>query len=150
MLFIFLTGISPLLGDLLATCDVDPLLIRSVIEQESGFRPEAVSPKGAVGLMQIMPLTGRSHCGVTFKELKSPSINVKCGCSYLKEQLRKYRSAVLALEAYYRGPSFVDRRIRENTPLSKSSEKYVTSVIGRYYRYRFLRSVRRVLQYERR
>jgi soluble lytic murein transglycosylase-like protein len=83
-----------------------PALVRSVMKAESGFAPEAVSPKGAVGLMQLMPGTAQSLGA----DANVPSQNVEAGVRYLRELLEKYHGGLRhALAAYNAGPGAVER-----------------------------------------
>lgn len=80
-----------------------------LVRVESGFRPDAVSPVGAVGLAQVMPATGWWWCGLRRSELFEPAANLGCGFSYLRYLLDRHRGDVrLALLAYNRGPGTVD------------------------------------------
>ncbi|MEI9977182.1 MAG: lytic transglycosylase domain-containing protein [Ignavibacteriota bacterium] len=85
---------------------VDPDVLRAVIKQESGSRPCAVSPAGAMGLMQLMPATAqRFHVADPFNMEQ----NVQAGAKYLKELLGRFHGDVkLALAAYNAGPERVD------------------------------------------
>src|SRR5882724_9420213 len=77
---------------------VDPALVREVARQESGFRPCAVSPKGAEGLMQLMPATAEL---LKAKDPLDPAQNIEAGASYLKQMLTRFKGDVrLALAAY--------------------------------------------------
>lgn len=81
-------------------------LVRSVMRAESGFQPGATSPKGAIGLMQLMPATAQS-LGV---DPHDPIQNVDAGARYLRSLLDKYDGYLWpALAAYNAGPAAVDR-----------------------------------------
>ena len=95
---------------------LDPTLVQAVIAIESGYDPAAVSDKGAVGLMQVMPATGERY-GVTgdakrsvVDKLKEPAINLRVGTRYLKDLLARFDNELtLALAAYNAGEGVVDR-----------------------------------------
>jgi soluble lytic murein transglycosylase-like protein len=81
-------------------------LVRLVMQAESGFQPQAISPKGAIGLMQLMPDTAHS-LGV---DPNDPAQNVDAGARYLHELLQKYDGHLWhALAAYNAGPAAVDK-----------------------------------------
>ena len=81
-------------------------LVRSVISTESGFEPRAVSPKGAIGLMQLMPATAE-ELGA---DPRDPAQNVDAGTRYLRDLLEKYDGGLWhALAAYNAGPGAVDK-----------------------------------------
>ena len=86
--------------------DLDPVLLRSLMKQESGFRPCALSAKGAMGLMQLVPATAERF-GV--KDPFGPVENVGAGAKLLKQLLTRYNGdRSLALGAYNAGPAAVD------------------------------------------
>ena len=104
-------------------------LIKAVIKQESNYMPNAVSHKGAVGLMQIMPSTGVG-LGITDKEmLKDPYTNIMAGTKYLSQMLNRYDGRLdLSLSAYNAGPSLVDKLQR--IPNIEETKNYVKNIIG--------------------
>jgi soluble lytic murein transglycosylase-like protein len=84
---------------------LDSLLLASVVEAESSFRPDAVSPKGALGLMQLMPLHFEADA-----EPFDPVLNLNLGAEYLAELKRRFDGDLeLALAAYHAGPAAVER-----------------------------------------
>lgn len=88
---------------------IDVNLLFSIVAQESNWKPDAISPKGAIGLMQIMPATGWAQCGLTENQLFEPQLNLNCGVSYFVKLLRRFKSIKLALCAYNSGETRVAR-----------------------------------------
>ena len=102
-------------------------LIRAVIQVESAFNPRAVSSKGAMGLMQLMPATARQF-GVS--DAFDPSENVRAGVAYLRQLLDRYSgNERLALAAYNAGPGAVDRFGRSVPPFAET-RNYVKRIGG--------------------
>jgi len=109
---------------------VDPDLVRSVIKAESGFNPRAVSPKGAQGLMQLMPGTA-SQLGV--KDAFAPGENVEGGTRYLRDLLVLYNNDMAkALAAYNAGPQRVTQY--NGVPPYRETHAYVARVIKDFNR----------------
>ena len=96
-----------------------PALVKAVMQVESAGKPEAVSDKGASGLMQLMPATAK-ELGV--KDRFDPTQNVEGGSRYLQQMIKKYGKTDLALAAYNWGPNNIDKAIRK----VKSEGKRVT------------------------
>ncbi len=107
--------------------NVDPLLVDSVIKVESNYNPNAVSPKGAQGLMQLMPPTAQM-LGVN--DSFDPAENIEAGVKYLKYLQDLYKDDRLALAAYNAGPGAVDKF--KNVPPYPETQKYVESVGKKY------------------
>lgn len=109
---------------------LDPDLVNSVIHAESGFNPHAVSPKGAQGLMQLMPQTA-SQLGVS--NVFDPSANVEGGARYLRELLERYNfDLIKALAAYNAGPLRVEQY--RGVPPYFETRAYVAKVIRDFNR----------------
>ncbi len=107
------------------THSVDADLIASVIRAESRFNPRALSPKGAQGLMQLMPGTA-SKLGVA--DAFDPNANVDGGTRYLRELLLRYDDDVIkALAAYNAGPQRVDQY--HGVPPYRETRAYVASIV---------------------
>jgi len=94
---------------------LDPFMVAGLIRQESLFHPTAVSPAGAVGLMQVMPATGQGlarRAGIArwdASRLRDPDTNVKLGTLFLSDQVRRYRTLTEVFAAYNAGPGRVAR-----------------------------------------
>lgn len=133
---------------------LDPYLVAAVIHCESGNRPVVVSPKGAVGLMQIMPDTGgwiAEKLGLANYDgamLKDPEVNIRMGCwylSYLTDRFGGVRSHALA--AYNAGPGNLKKWLEDeaysqdgvlvNIPFDETSS-YVQKVERAYEKYKNL------------
>jgi soluble lytic murein transglycosylase-like protein len=100
-------------------------LVRAVMQVESGFNPSARSPKGAMGLMQLMPETARLY-GVS--NPYNPGQNVSAGVKYIRALLDRYDgNEELALAAYNAGPTAVDKH-GENVPPYKETRDYVARI----------------------
>lgn len=109
---------------------LNPFLILAMIQIESEFSPRAVSPKGAMGLMQIMPETAEfiaGELGVSIDGIKSlynPFINVRLGVYYLSMLINRFKSVEWALHAYNAGPSFIN-----SASLEREIPAYVRKVL---------------------
>jgi soluble lytic murein transglycosylase-like protein len=105
---------------------VDPALVRSIVEAESGFDPRATSPAGARGLMQLMPETARS-LGVS--DAYDPAQNLRGGVRYLRGLLDRFGDVRLAIAAYNAGPAAVERF--GGVPPYSETRAYVQRVLAR-------------------
>ena len=113
---------------------VDPALVKAIIAVESSFEPEAVSPKGAIGLMQIIPETGERY-GVRAdarrsveQKLRDPAISLSVGTRYLRDLLALFEDDIeLALAAYNAGEQAV-KRYGNAVPPFAETQAYVKRV----------------------
>jgi len=106
---------------------VSPDLVRALIQAESAFNTRAVSPKGAMGLMQLMPATAAEH-GVL--DAFNPAENIRAGVKYLKHLLDRYEGRVeLALAAYNAGPGAV-KKYGGKVPPYRETQNYVARIQG--------------------
>jgi soluble lytic murein transglycosylase len=102
---------------------LDPVLVMALIHVESRFNSFAVSPVGALGLMQILPSTGEeiaANLGIAWhgpQTLFNPIVNVRLGVAYLRQLSKRYEDLATALAAYNWGPGRIDRRIQRGTML---------------------------------
>lgn len=108
--------------------EIDPLLLAALVEAESNFSPDVVSPVGAVGLAQVMPSTAEIYSA---EELTNPSTNLALGAGYLKEQLERFEGNLeLAVAAYNAGPYAVERHA--GIPPYRETKNYVEKVLSIY------------------
>ncbi len=112
--------------------DLDPYLILAVIQVESKFTPGAVSNKGAVGLMQVMPKTAEytaKQMGMSYKGSKTlhdPLVNVKLGIHYLSRLSDRFQSTEGALAAYNYGPAGYIKLMSSNQKLPRYVKKVLS------------------------
>ena len=141
--------------------EVDPLLIEAVMKRESNLNPNAVSGKGAVGLMQIMPKTAREIADIleipNYSEdmLKDPQVNIMFGAYYLARLLSYYNgNLILTLAAYNAGMGNVDKWIGKDPKAAKKisripfreTQRHVRSIIITYNFYKGAEQLKRLLR----
>src|SRR5439155_12063936 len=126
------TGAGPdlerLVGEAAERHSLDPALVMAVVGVESGFQAQAVSPRGAQGLMQLMPRTAR-EMGVA--DAFDPAANLDGGSRYLSSLVARYEGDLTrALAAYNAGMGAVARH--GGVPPYAETRRYVQKVLGRY------------------
>ena len=130
----YVTLLKPLIDALALSEGLDPALVHAVISTESSYNPYAVSPKNAVGLMQLMPATAQRF-GLLAGDRTDPVKNVRAGIRYLK-WLRNYLGHwTLAIAAYNAGEGAVLKYGRQIPPY-RETQAYVRRVFGFYSLYR--------------
>jgi soluble lytic murein transglycosylase-like protein len=122
-------NVPAVLEDAARAYGIDPAFVESVARIESGLRPDAVSSKGAIGLMQLMPGTA-AELQVDPNEVAG---NASGGAHYLRELLLRYKGdSVLALAAYNAGPGAVQKY--NGAPPFDETRRYITRVLDEYKR----------------
>lgn len=112
--------------------DIDPFLLLSIMREESRFEPEAKSTAGAIGLMQLMPMTAKRLVRKTGLQIKDNSdireikTNITIGAFYLKELIREFGSTIIATAAYNAG----EERVRDwlNKGRYRSPDEFVEDI----------------------
>jgi soluble lytic murein transglycosylase-like protein len=125
--------LAPHIARIAARHRVEPELVEALIAVESGFDPRAVSPRGAIGLMQLLPDTAQAY-GV--EDPLDPIANITAGTQHLRRLLGRYRNISHALAAYNAGEGAMDGASRQVTYLE--TRKFVIRVIRLYQNYRGL------------
>ena len=121
------TELSRMIDNVSREHSVDPALVREVARQESAFRPCVISPKGAEGLMQLMPAT---QAQLAVHDPFDPQESLSAGAKLLKQLLDRYHGDLaLALSAYNAGITRVDRTF--TVPEIPETKGYVTGILGR-------------------
>ena len=103
---------------------VDPMLVRALIQVESNYRPRARSPKGAMGLMQLMPATAREY---KVRNPFDPRANIEAGIKHLKTLIDRF-GVELALAAYNAGEGAV--RKFNGIPPYRETRNYVSRILS--------------------
>ena len=119
--------LTRMIGETSRKVGIDGGLVREVARQESGFRPCAVSPKGAAGLMQLMPVT---QAQFAVENPFDAQQSLEAGSKLLKQLLDRYHgNLTLALSAYNAGAGCVDRS--GGVPDIQETKNYVLSILSR-------------------
>ncbi|WP_230390495.1 lytic transglycosylase domain-containing protein [Reinekea sp. G2M2-21] len=111
--------------------EIDSALIKAVIRQESAFKIDAKSRKGAMGLMQLMPDTAKQY---KVSDILDPKQNIYAGTAHLRYLMRRYNDLPLALAAYNAGEGAVRRY--NGIPPYPETQNYVRSVLNWYNEFR--------------
>ncbi|MFL6195815.1 MAG: lytic transglycosylase domain-containing protein [Thermoanaerobaculia bacterium] len=122
------TSIEPLIARHSTDQAVDPKLVKAVIQAESGYNVRALSNKGAIGLMQLMPATASL---LNVRNPYDPDENIRGGTTYLRQMIDRFAGRVeLAVAAYNAGPGAVERH--RGIPPYAETRDYVKRVLALY------------------
>ncbi|SFD78286.1 lytic transglycosylase domain-containing protein [Paracidovorax konjaci] len=125
-------ALSPIIESAARRHAIDPHLVRAVIQVESAYSPRARSPKGAIGLMQLMPTTAARFGAATEDEIFSPAVNVDVGVRYLRFLADRFGGRTdLVLAAYNAGEGAVIRH-GYRVPPYRETRDYVRKVLDLY------------------
>ncbi len=125
-----------LVDDIARSHGLDSALLHAVISVESSYNPRAVSPKGAAGMMQLMPMTARRY-GVA--DSFDPAQNIDGGARYLRDLLAMFDNDLnLAIAAYNAGENAV-AKYGNRIPPYRETANYVPKVMGYYRQYQALK-----------
>lgn len=128
--------LDPLIRVVAKQFNHDPDLLRAMVKVESGFNARAVSPKGAMGLMQLMPATARRFGVEDKSDLFTPGINLEAGARYLAHLKQLFPGQLdLAIAAYNAGEGAVIKRNYRIPPFPET-ESYVQQVLSWYRHFR--------------
>ena len=108
---------------------VKPSLALAVAQVESNFNANAISNKGAIGIMQIMPKTARDMYGIPKHKLFDPVINIKIGISFLDHLIKKYKGRIDIALSHYNGGSAVGKW--PNVKIIPATYNYVLKVLNK-------------------
>jgi soluble lytic murein transglycosylase-like protein len=137
-------ALAPQVQQVARTYDIDPLLLHAIAHVESRHNPQAVSPAGALGLMQVMPDTARRF-GVDDprRDLFDPLVSLQVGSAYLKTlQGRFGNNLALVLAAYNAGEGAVEKHRRAVPPFAET-QRYVKEVLAEYLQLKAATGTRR-------
>ena len=123
---------DPMIQRVASDHDVDPALVKAMVQAESAFDPLAVSEDGARGLMQLLPETAARF---RVRDLHNPYLNLQAGVRYLRSLLDEFGGDVrLAVAAYNAGENAVRRH--QGVPPYRETQRYLDKVLGLYRAYR--------------
>lgn len=123
---------DPIIAEAATRFDLEAPLLKAVIKAESDFDPNAVSHKGAKGLMQIMP---QNYPMLNVSNPFDPHQSINAGARYLRDMMDRYKGKLgLTLAAYNAGPGAVDRH--NGVPPYQETEEYIERVMRYYHRYK--------------
>lgn len=124
---------SPLIANVAKRHQLDAALLHAVVAVESGYNPKAVSPRGAIGLMQLMPDTARRYA---VRNMWDPRENLDAGARYLRDLMALFgNDLALALAAYNAGEEAVIQSGNRIPPFAET-RSYVPRVLRHYRHYR--------------
>lgn len=118
------TPYAELISSMSEAHGVDPMLVRALIQVESGYRPKAKSPRGAMGLMQLMPSTAREY---RVRNPYDPKANISAGVKHLKSLIDRW-GVEIALAAYNAGEGAVMKF--NGVPPYRETRSYVTRILS--------------------
>lgn len=104
---------------------VDPMLVKALIQVESNYKPRARSPRGAMGLMQLMPSTAREY---SVRNPFDPKANIEAGIKHLKGLIDRFKGVELALAAYNAGEGAVKKF--NGIPPYRETRNYVSKILS--------------------
>ena len=104
---------------------VDPMLVKALIQVESNYKPRARSPRGAMGLMQLMPSTAREY---RVRNPFDPRANIEAGIQHLKGLIDRFKGVELALAAYNAGEGAVKKF--NGIPPYRETRNYVSKILS--------------------
>ncbi len=126
--------VRPLVKQSASRHGLPPELVLAVIQIESSFNPEARSPMGARGLMQLMPATAASlaqKLSYESYDIEDPAFNIEAGTYYLAYLLQMFHGDLrLALAGYNNGPERIGRWLKQGQPLPANAERYIAAVLN--------------------